>query len=115
VNDENATPSQLTALATLCRSGPMTIGELAAAERVKPPSMTRVVEALEERGLVHRERSTSDARVVNVVVTELGRTSHEEYHRRRDAWLCKRLQTLTSEERDLLKQATDLLDRIAGP
>ena len=113
--DQDATPSQLTALATLYRDGPMTLGELAAAERVKPPSMTRVVAALEDRGLVQREHSDQDARVVHVHVTDAGRRSHEDYRKRRDAWLCKRLQTLTHDERDLLRRATDLLDKVAEP
>jgi DNA-binding MarR family transcriptional regulator len=114
-HDENATPSQLTALATLYRDGPMTLGELASAEHVKPPSMTRIVAALEERGLVRRDHSTTDARVVQVSATEAGRRAHEEYRKRRDAWLAVRLSKLTAEERDLLRQASDLLDRMAGP
>lgn len=113
--DENATPSQLTALATLYRDGPMTLGELAAAERVKPPSMTRVVEALEERGLVRRDRSTDDARCVHVSATDSGRRAHEDYRQRRDAWLAVQLAKLTTEERDTLRLAADLLDRMAGP
>jgi DNA-binding MarR family transcriptional regulator len=113
--DENATPSQLTALATLYRDGPMTLGELAAAERVKPPSMTRVVAALEERGLVRRDHSSDDARVVRVSATEQGRRAHEEYRKRRDAWLCRQLKNLSDEERDVLVKATDLLDRLAEP
>src|SRR5438309_2886518 len=69
VNQE-ATPSQLTAIATLSLTGPMTLGELAGAERVKPPTMTRIVAALEERGLVRREPSPDDRRVVHVVLTD---------------------------------------------
>lgn len=113
--DQDATPSQLTALATLYRDGPMTLGELAAAERVKPPSMTRVIAALEERGLVQREPSPQDGRVALVHATAEGRRSHEEYRKRRDAWLFRRLQTLSPEERELLHRATDLLDKVAGP
>src|ERR1700756_2048038 len=75
VNQE-ASPSQLAALATLFRSGPITLGELAGAERVKPPTMTRIVAALEERGLVRREPSPDDGRIVHVVVTDGGRTAH---------------------------------------
>ncbi len=113
--DQDATPSQLTALATLYRDGEMTLGELAAAERVKPPSMTRVVARLEERGLVRRDHSSDDARVVNVSVTDEGRLAHEEYRKRRDAWLCRQLTKLTPEERELLAKASDVLDRLAEP
>lgn len=112
-HDENATPSQLTALATLHRDGPMTLGELAAAERVKPPSMTRIVAALEERGLVRRDPSPTDARSVLVCATEAGHGAHQEYRKRRDAWLAVQLSKLSPEERDLLRRASDLLDRMA--
>ena len=114
-HDENATPSQLTALATLYRDGPMTLGELAAAERVKPPSMTRVVAALEERGLIRRDHSSNDARVVHVSATDEGRRAHEEYRKRRDAWLCRQLKELSEEEREVLVKASDILDRLAEP
>ena len=113
--DENATPSQLTALATLYRDGPMTLGALATAERVKPPSMTRVVASLEERGLVRRDHSSTDARVVNVTVTDEGRRAHEDYRKRRDAWLCQQLTKLSSEDRDLLARASEVLDRLGEP
>ncbi len=109
---EDATPSQLTALATLYHRGPMTPGELAATERVKPPSMTRIVAALEERGLVTREGSAEDRRVVHVLVTDAGRRAHEEYQQRRDEWLHRRLATLTGEERALLARAAGLMDRL---
>jgi DNA-binding MarR family transcriptional regulator len=91
----------------------MTIGALAAAERVKPPSMTRVIAALEERGLVSRESSPKDARVVFVQATEAGRKSHEEYRKRRDAWLAQELAHLSAEDRAVLQKATEILDKMA--
>jgi len=111
--NEEATPSQLTALATLFRTGPMTLGELAAAERVKPPTMTRIVAALEERGLVRREASAADGRVVHVIVTPDGRNAHEEYRKRRDAWLRAKLAKLSAPERHTLAWAAEILDRLA--
>jgi DNA-binding MarR family transcriptional regulator len=108
----DATPSQLTALATLYHQGPLTLGELAASERVKPPSMTRIVAALEERGLVAREPSPEDGRVVRVVVTDAGRRAHEEYQKRRDEWLSRKLATLTVEEREVLRKASELMERM---
>lgn len=111
---EDATPSQLTTLATLYRTGPMTLGELASYERVKPPSMTRIVAALEERGLVVRESDPQDGRVARVVVTDAGREAHEVYRKRRDAWLCKGLSKLSPDERDVLAQAATILDRLDG-
>jgi DNA-binding MarR family transcriptional regulator len=112
---EDATPSQLTVLSTLYRHGPMTLGELAATERVKPPSMTRIVAALEERGLVSREHSTEDARVVSVAATKEGRRAHEEYQKRRDAWLCRKLEHMTAEEREVLTRASELMERLIQP
>jgi DNA-binding MarR family transcriptional regulator len=108
----DATPSQLAALALIYRSAPMTLGELAAAERVKPPSMTRIVAALEERGLVQREQSPQDGRVIRVLITGAGRRAHEEYQKRRDEWLHKQLATLGPDERKLLERASELLDRL---
>ena len=109
---DGATPSQLTALATLYHRGPMTPGELAATERVKPPSMTRIVAALEERGLVTREPSPDDGRVVHVVVTADGRRAYEAYQQRRDEWLHLRLADLDGEERAVLARAAELMERI---
>ena len=111
--NEEASPSQLTALATLFRTGPMTLGELASAERVKPPTMTRIVGALEERGLVRREASADDGRVVHVVVTDDGRRAHEEYRKRRDAWLRGKLSRLSAPERHTLAWASEIIDRLA--
>jgi DNA-binding MarR family transcriptional regulator len=110
---EEASPSQLTALATLFRSGPMTIGELASVERVKPPTMTRIVAALEERGLVRREPSPQDGRIVRLAVTDEGRRAHEDYRKRRDAWLRRRLAGLDPAERDTLAWAAEILERLA--
>jgi DNA-binding MarR family transcriptional regulator len=110
---EDTTPSQLTALATLYHRGPMTPSELAAAERVKPPSMTRIVAALEDRGLVTREPSPIDGRVVLVVVSDAGRRAHEEYQKRRDEWLTRQLATLSPDERDVLAQGARLIERLA--
>ena len=112
VNQE-ASPSQVAALATLFVSGPMTLGELAGAERVKPPTMTRIVAALEERGLVSRQPSPKDGRIVHVVVTDEGRKAHEDYRKRRDAWLRSQLSRLDAAERHTLAWAAEILDRMA--
>src|SRR5437588_6657390 len=65
--------SQLSALSTIERSGPMTLGDLAAAEQVQPPSMTRIVSRLEEAGLVDRQACEQDRRVARARVTTAGR------------------------------------------
>lgn len=109
---EDATPSQLAALATLYHSGTITVGQLAATERVKPPTMTRIVAGLEERGLVRREHTSADGRMVHVAITDAGRTAHEDYQKRRDAWMARKLAELTKEDRAILAQAAPILDRI---
>jgi DNA-binding MarR family transcriptional regulator len=108
---EDATPSQLTALATLYVNGPMAPGELAAHERVKPPSMTRIVAALEEKGLVAREQG-KDARFVRISLTDAGRTVYETYRRRRDAWLFEQMKSLSADERDVLEKAAEIMTRL---
>jgi DNA-binding MarR family transcriptional regulator len=109
--EEDATPSQLAALATLYHKAPITLGELAAIERVKPPTMTRVVAGLEEKGLVRREHSSEDGRVIHVVTTPAGRTYHERYQQRRDAWLSRRLGELTKDEREALRRTAEIFER----
>src|ERR1700746_2196877 len=78
---------QLAALAALERHGSMTPGELAEHEKVQPPSMTRVIAVLEERGLVRREPHATDRRQVILTVTADGRELVQRVRRRREAWL----------------------------
>jgi len=108
------TLNQLAVLGTLHRSGPMSVGELAGVEKVKPPSMTRTVACLEEAGLVTRRPHHSDRRQVVVDLTDEAHAVLAADRRRRDAWLAQRLDALTPDERHLLRQVAPLLDRIAG-
>jgi DNA-binding MarR family transcriptional regulator len=101
-------------LGCLYRNGDLTVGELATAERVQPPSMTRAVNALEERGYVARRAHDTDGRQVVVALTEQGRTTLRADRARRDAWLACRLRDLTAGERDILRRAAPLLDRLAN-
>lgn len=112
-SDDTLSTTQLATLASLSRHGPMTLGALAAHERVQPPSMTRVVAALEERGLVERRPQALDRRQVIVAISDGGEVVLRNDRRRRDAWLSQRLMDLTREERDLLRAAAPLLDRLA--
>ena len=111
--DEGPTPTQLAVLGTLERHGPMTLGELAAHEKVQPPSMTRTTAALEERGLLTRVTQAVDRRQVQVAISAAGLALLREDRKRRDAWLAGRFDQLTSEERALLQQVAPLLDRLA--
>lgn len=104
---------QLAALAALERKGSMTPGELADHEKVQPPSMTRVIAVLEERGLVLREPHSTDRRQVILTVTPDGRDLVQRVRRRREAWLAQRLQELTAEERQILRRAAPILEKIS--
>lgn len=104
---------QLASLAALERKGSMTPGELAEHEKVQPPSMTRVIAVLEERGLVLREPHSTDRRQVILTVTPDGRDLVQRVRRRREAWLAQRLQELTPEERQILRQAAPILEKIS--
>jgi DNA-binding MarR family transcriptional regulator len=100
-------------LGCLFRNGDLTVGELAALERVQPPSMTRTVNALEEGGFITRRAHATDGRQVVVELSDQGRTTLLADRARRDAWLARRLRDLTSEERDLLRRAAPVLERLA--
>jgi DNA-binding MarR family transcriptional regulator len=104
---------QLAALSALERHESMTPGELADHEKVQPPSMTRVIAVLEERGLVLRAPHATDRRQVVLTVTAEGRNLVQRVRRRRDAWLAQRLQELSPEERQILRAAAPVLEKIS--
>ncbi len=104
---------QLAALAALARHDSMTPGELAEHEKVQPPSMTRVIAVLEERGLVRREPHATDRRQVILTVTEEGRDVVQRVRRRREAWLAQRLQELTPDERQILRAEAPILEKLS--
>src|SRR6201987_5160719 len=101
--------SQLSAMATLTNEGPMTPGELAIRERVRPPSITRVIASLADEGFVDRSPPPVDGRQVLVSVSESGAELVKENRRARQEWLAKRLATLDSDQRDTLRGAADLM------
>jgi DNA-binding MarR family transcriptional regulator len=91
----------------------MTPGELAEHEKVQPPSMTRVIAVLEERNLVRRAPHPTDRRQVILTVTTEGRDLVQRVRRRREAWLAQRMQELTEEERETLRAAAPILEKIS--
>jgi DNA-binding MarR family transcriptional regulator len=111
--DNPLSVAALSALGILFREGECTVGELAAHERVQPPSMTRTVNCLVEEGYVVRRPHASDGRQVLVDVTEKGRKILLADRRRRDAWLAMRLRELTPAERTVLREAAPLIQRLA--
>ena len=105
--------TQLAAMAALERHTAMTPGELAEHEKVQPPSMTRVLAALQERGLVTRAPHPTDGRQVKLTVTEQGRELVQQSRRLREAWLAQRLRELSPEERAALRAAAPILQRLS--
>jgi DNA-binding MarR family transcriptional regulator len=101
-------------LGCLFRNGDLTVGELAAHERVQPPSMTRTVNALDAGGFISRRAHETDGRQVVVSLSDAGRATLLADRARRDAWLARRLRDLTPEERETLRRATPLLERLAS-
>jgi DNA-binding MarR family transcriptional regulator len=106
--------TQLSALSCLHKCGPLTPGELAAKEGVQPPSMTRVITALEDMGYASRRPHPTDGRQAIVELTGAGVDYIETEVSVREAWLDKRLAGLTEEERETLSRASEIIDRIAG-
>lgn len=111
--DISVTLTQLSAMGTLHKRGPMSAGELAAFEKVQPPSMTKVLANLEERGLVSRDPHPSDRRQAVIAITQAGIDLLDSERRSRDAWLSQRLAQLTADERALLRNVIPVLDKLA--
>jgi DNA-binding MarR family transcriptional regulator len=112
--ETSLTLTQLAALASLDRHGPMTPGELAAHEKVQPPSMTRVLGVLGERGLIDRAPHPTDGRQALVEISAEGRRLVAADRRRRDAWLSQQMHDLSDDELALLRELAPLLDRLAS-
>lgn len=111
--DTTMSLGQLATLGTLERCGPLTPGELAGLERVQPPSMTRIVAALEAAGLVTRTDHPTDRRQVLVAVSPVGKVLLKDDRRRRDAWLAQRMRDLDPEDLAVLRKAAAVLDKLA--
>lgn len=108
------TPTQLSAMGTLARADDQPIGALAAAERVAAPSMTRTVNALEERGLVVRTPDPGDRRQSLVSLTPAGRDLLLLNRRRRSEWLAQRIAELDANDKEVLRRAVGILERISN-
>ena len=112
--DTSVTLTHLAALSTLKRHGPMSPGELAAHERVQPPSMTRVVVALEGMGMVTRTPHPTDGRQVIIGLTPAADDLLSAEARAREAWLSGRLHQLSPQEREILREAATIMDELAA-
>jgi DNA-binding MarR family transcriptional regulator len=107
------TPTQLAALATVERSGPMRLGDLAAAEGIAPSTLTRLVTALEESGYVRRHADPSDARASTLVITPRGHNTLERLRTESTLVLAASLRLLTPEQRSVLAEALPVLELLA--
>jgi DNA-binding MarR family transcriptional regulator len=103
----------ISVLGLLLRHGESTVGQLAAHERVQPPSMTRTVSWLVEEGYAVRRPSETDGRSTLVEISDRGRDILLADRRRRDAWLAKQLKDLSPEERELLREVVPLIEKLA--
>jgi DNA-binding MarR family transcriptional regulator len=103
---------RLSALSVIVFSGPISLAELAAAEQVRPPTMTRLVEALVQDSLVTRTVDERDRRVVRISATEAGKLILEEGRRRRVEALTRRLGGLADSEMRALLRGVELLERV---
>ena len=107
------TPTQLAALSTVERSGPLRLGDLAAAEGVAPSTLTRLVSALEEYGYVQRDPDPRDARASMLAITTRGHAVLENLREETTAFLTESLRTLTPEQRAALSSALPVLEQLA--
>jgi DNA-binding MarR family transcriptional regulator len=107
------TPTQLAALSTVERSGPLRLGDLAAAEGIAPSTLTRMVTVLEDAGFVTRRPDPSDARASTIAITELGRQTMDRLRDEGAALLAQSLLALTSDQRTALAAALPSLEQLA--
>jgi DNA-binding MarR family transcriptional regulator len=106
------TPSQLAVLSALNRLGPSTPGDLAAAEAVQPPSITRIANALEENHLVERMVVSDDRRSVKLRLTPRARRLLQTIRDQRTAWLAERFLELTPAQVSDLQRGLEVLEQI---
>src|SRR3954449_3462155 len=105
--------SQLSALTSLQLAGALTPRELADIERVQPPTMTKIVGKLEDRGLVVRTPHPTDGRQVILAPTEQGRAMYAQFEKARNEWLADQLATLDDEDRAVLLRAAEIMQQVA--
>ena len=104
-------PAQLSALSVLVFGGPRSLGELADAEQVRPPTMSRIVAGLESAGLVRRH-ATEDGRRVRLEASAKGTKILQEGRKRRVESLAKAVSSLSEKEQQQLGELTDLLQQV---
>jgi len=114
-DESGLAPALTTALATIYREGPITLGRLAAQEQVAAPTVTKMVDRLERRGLIVRQPDQVDRRICRVEITDAGRTQLDSIRDRRTEWLATRLADLDPEDIRRLHAAVDVLEELTLP
>jgi DNA-binding MarR family transcriptional regulator len=109
------TPTQMSALGVVFRDGPLTLGQLAHAEHVRAPSISRTVDSLVNEGLVERTPNPEDARAVLVSITDAGVKFVKDVRKARRSWLASRWLELSADDRHQLTRAAPILLRLAQP
>src|ERR1051326_7487535 len=104
------TPSQISPFSAIEGAGPVTLGDLAALERVQPPTMTRIVAALEEQGLVVRQVDAADRRIARISIAPQGKRLLDRSRSRKTAYLAQRLRGMTADEIATIERAAELLE-----
>jgi DNA-binding MarR family transcriptional regulator len=107
------TIAQLSALTSLELGGALTPRELADVERVRPPTMTKIIGKLEGGGLVRRTPHPTDGRQVIISATERGRDVYAQFEQARNTWLAQHLTELGTDDRETLRRAAEILLRVA--
>jgi len=107
-------PARLSALSVLVFGGPMTLGELAVAEQVRPPTMTRIVTGLEQSGLARRMADPADARRVRICATGKGVRLLQRVRKRRIEYLARHIEVLADKELESLRKAVNILAKVLG-
>ena len=105
-------PARLSALSVLVFGGPTTLGQLAAAEQVKPPTMSRIVAGLKRSGLVDIVTDRKDARRLQIRATAKGSRLLHQGRRRRIEYLAEHLEMLSAKEQESLRQVVEILERL---
>jgi DNA-binding MarR family transcriptional regulator len=105
-------PSLSSALASIDLHGPLAPSEIAAREGVQRPTVTRVLARLEADGLVARTAEPSDRRSCSIAITPTGHEVLEDLRTRKDAYMARRLDSLTPEDREVLDRAAGILERV---
>lgn len=113
--DAGLTPTQLAALATIDRCGPVPVGALADAEQITAPTATKIVDKLETAGYVTRRDDDEDRRVKRVAISRTGKALLEAARARKTAWLSTRLAALPDDDLRILTEALDVLERLVAP